>query len=433
MAQRLDLRLTQPSKLQSVSLYYSLDPSILSGASFQPHPGEQNKKDHLASLKSAPREHSQEDCPDGGLQAWLVVLGASCATFSTCGYANSWGVFQDYYENVLLKGTSPSTIAWIGSIQFSFIFIPALIVGRLFDLGYLRSTIIVSSINLVACTLLIAECHQYWQFLLCQGFGIGISCGLVFGPVMSAMAHWFKKRRSTALGILAFASSIGGTVFPIMFRNLLVTVGFKWTMRIIAAILGVAMGVTNLTIRRRLPPTTLAGGLFNVNQFKSPAYTVYTAAGFVSFLGLYTVLTFIGASAPSQGAPDSFSFYLVSIANAGNAVGRLSSGILADRFGPINVMIPTSFVAGVLTLIWPYTRGTAALVTLAITYGASSGAMAALLPAPMMALGESADVGRRTGMYLTVASLGALAGPPISGAINHYTGGYTAVAIFAGA
>lgn len=96
-------------------------------------------------------------------------------------------------------------------------------------------------------------------------------------------------------------------------------------------------------------------------------------------------------------------------------------------------MIPTSFVAGVLTLIWPYTRRTAAFVTLAVTYGASSGANAALLPAPMMALGESADVGRRTGMYLTVASLGALAGPPISGAINHYTGGFTVVAIFAGA
>ena len=43
---------------------------------------------------------------------------------------------------------------------------------------------------------------------------------------MSVMAHWFKKRRSTALGILAFASSIGGTVFPVMFRNLLVTVGY---------------------------------------------------------------------------------------------------------------------------------------------------------------------------------------------------------------
>ena len=95
-------------------------------------------------------------------------------------------------------------------------------------------------------------------------------------------------------------------------------------------------------------------------------------------------------------------------------------------------MIPATLVAGFLNLVWPYTRGTAALVTLAVTYGASSGAMAALLPVPMLALGESADVGQRTGMYFTVASLGALAGLPISGAIYHSTGGYTAVGIFAG-
>ncbi|KAH9079676.1 hypothetical protein EDB83DRAFT_2626451 [Lactarius deliciosus] len=95
-------------------------------------------------------------------------------------------------------------------------------------------------------------------------------------------------------------------------------------------------------------------------------------------------------------------------------------------------MIPASLVAGVLTFIWLYTRGTAALVTLAVTYGATSGAMVALLPAPMMALGESADVGRRTGMYLTIVSLGTLAGLPISGAINHITGGYTDVGIFTG-
>jgi hypothetical protein len=42
---------------------------------------------------------------------------------------------------------------------------------------------------------------------------------------------------------------------------------------------------------------------------------------------------FIDASAPSQGVPESFSSYLVSLANAGNAVGRLASGILADQFG----------------------------------------------------------------------------------------------------
>ena len=164
------------------------------------------------------------------------------------------------------------------------------------------------------------------------------------------------------------------------------------------------------------------------------------------------MLTFIDASAPSQGVPENLSSYLVAAANAGNAVGRLTSGILGDTFGtsssfpsrflthlhhialgPINVMIPASFVAGVLTLIWPYTRGTAELFTLAVTYGMSSGAMVPLMGAPIMALGESSDVGRRTGMYFTIVSLGALAGPPISGAIVHATGSYTAVGIFAGA
>jgi hypothetical protein len=42
------------------------------------------------------------------------------------------------------------------------------------------------------------------------------------------------------------------------------------------------------TLRRRLPPIVAAGGPFNPKQFKSPAYSVYTAAGFVAWLGLYT-------------------------------------------------------------------------------------------------------------------------------------------------
>ncbi|KAI9438146.1 MFS general substrate transporter [Lactarius indigo] len=427
MAQELDLG----QKLQP-SLSCPLDHSALYSASDPSHPDAQSEKGYSATHDSTPLNRPQGDCPDGGLQAWLVVFGASCATFATSGYAVSWGVFQEYYENVLLEGTSPSTIAWIGSVQFALIFFPALISGRLFDLGYLRSILTVASISLVACTFAIAECHEFWQLLLCQGFGIGISSGLVFGPSVSIIAHWFKKRRSTALGINAFASSIGGTVFPILFRNLLVAVGFKWTIRIIASILMLAMGVAKLTLRRRLPPTTVTGGLFNPKQFRSPAYTVYTAFGVVAFLGVFTVLTFLASSAPSQGVPEKFSSYLVSTTNAGNAIGRLAGGVLADCFGPINVMIPASLIAGVLTFVWPHIHGTAALFSLAGTYGASSGAMATLMAAPMLALGASEDVGRRTGMYFTILSLGALAGPPISGAINQATGGYTAVGIFAG-
>ena len=50
----------------------------------------------------------------------------------------------------------------------------------------------------------------------------------------------------------------------------------------------------------------------------------------------------------------------------------------------------------------------------------------------MIAFGETGDVGRRTGMYFTILCFGAVAGPPISGAISTATGSYKAVGIYAG-
>jgi len=47
-------------------------------------------------------------------------------------------------------------------------------------------------------------------------------------------------------------------------------------------------------------------------------------------------------------------------------------------------------------------------------------------------MGEMHDVGRRTGTAMTVIALGAIAGPPISGAIAQATEGFKAVGYYAG-
>jgi hypothetical protein len=72
--------------------------------------------------------------PDGGLNAWSAILGLWCTCFCSFGWLSSayahsssygafltWlgvGVFQEYYENSLLRGHSASTISWIPSLQF---------------------------------------------------------------------------------------------------------------------------------------------------------------------------------------------------------------------------------------------------------------------------------------------------------------------------
>ena len=52
---------------------------------------------------------------------------------------------------------------------------PGLIVGRIFDMGYTKTPLVLASALLVAATFLTAQCTAYWQFLLCQGIAIGVS------------------------------------------------------------------------------------------------------------------------------------------------------------------------------------------------------------------------------------------------------------------
>lgn len=127
-------------------------------------------------------------------------------------------------------------------VQYSLVFIPGLVTGRLFDMGLFRVPLALASAFLVVATFLVAECKEYWQFLLCQGFAVGVSVkfgsdtpftdvlqlgsGIIFGPLLGVVAHWFKRRKGFALGMVAIGSSFGGTLFPIAARRLITEVGY---------------------------------------------------------------------------------------------------------------------------------------------------------------------------------------------------------------
>ncbi|KAN0094728.1 Major facilitator superfamily domain containing protein [Tylopilus felleus] len=385
--------------------------------------GDQDAEKYTITLTGKYAKYAGE-APDGGLKAWSVILGF--------GYVNAWGIFQAYYEEVMLPNDSPSDIAWIGSVQYALVFLPGLVTGRLFDIGYFKIPYLLASCLLIACTFLVAECKVYWQFLLVQGIGIGLACGILFGPALGIVSHWFSKRRGLALGMCAIGSSVGGTIFPIAAQNLIPEVGFKWTMRVFGFILILLLGVANITLDRRLPPVNVKGGLFNWAALKNPAYAIYCISGATTFLGLYTVLTYIPLSAVQVGVSNDFAFYLIAVANGCSAFGRISAGLLADRVGAINVMSPFLVVAATMTFAWPFATSKGALIAIAVIYGFSCGTYVSLLSVPAMAMGAVGDVGRRTGLFLSFAAIGALTGPPISGAINSATDGFEVVGWFAG-
>jgi hypothetical protein len=79
MTQKLDVGHTLPCIPQPL-LVYSPDPSTLCDASVPAYPGVKSEKGDSMTSDLALR--SLEECPDGGLRAWLVVFGVRLSAWS---------------------------------------------------------------------------------------------------------------------------------------------------------------------------------------------------------------------------------------------------------------------------------------------------------------------------------------------------------------
>lgn len=79
--------------------------------------------------------------PNGGLVAWLQVLGAFFLLFNTWGLSNTFGIFQAEYSASFLSDSSESAISWIGSLQGFLMLIVCVVCGSLLDRGHFYLTL----------------------------------------------------------------------------------------------------------------------------------------------------------------------------------------------------------------------------------------------------------------------------------------------------
>ena len=75
----------------------------------------------------------QETYPEGGLKAWLVVLGSWFALFSSLGLMNIIAILQAYVLSNQLKGYNEGTVGWIFSIYTFLAFFCGVYIGPVFD------------------------------------------------------------------------------------------------------------------------------------------------------------------------------------------------------------------------------------------------------------------------------------------------------------
>ncbi|KAF2491260.1 major facilitator superfamily transporter [Lophium mytilinum] len=365
-------------------------------------------------------EESLDDPPmDHGLTAWLQVVASCIMCSATWGLTNTFGVFQAYYMNVLLPSSSASSISWIGSVQLFLAMGVGAPVGVALDAGYLRSLIVAGMVLEVLGMLLTAQCTKYWQLFLLQGVVVGFGMGMLGLTSQAVIPLWFKKRRALCSGIAAAGSNIAGVAYSIMLRHLFYSIGFPWAVRILAALLLASTAFCLAVMRLRDGPPKRPTKPFNLHHFRDLPYTIFTAGFVLMITAVYIPYFYISEYAILLGLADSFSFYLLAIANAGALVGRLIPNYIADRVGALNTLTPCTLLAALFALCLYATTTLGSLSAVSCLYGFVSGALTALSPAILANLtADPSQIGTRMGMAYTLAAFGGLVGSPIAGALK---------------
>lgn len=173
--------------------------------------------------------------------------------------------------------------------------------------------------------------------------------------------------------------------------------------------------------------------LIDWTAFKSAPFILFTIGCFIGFMGLFMFFFYIQLYAITKRVTDeNLAFYLLSILNASSVFGRIIPNFIADKVGPLNIIVPCAVMSGILALVLIPVHNLGGIVIVTLLYGFFSGTFVSLPPTIIVHLSPNRGlIGTRLGMSFSIVAVGSLIGNPIAGVILDAKG-FTSVWIFGG-
>lgn len=367
-------------------------------------------------------EKLEKDVPNKGLEAWLVVLGAFCANVTTVGFINSTGTIQEYLGTHQLQSSSESTVGWVFSLFIFLMYFGSIQTGPFVDAYGVKPVLVPGCLIWTAALFILANCKEYYQFIL--GFSIlgGFSTSLIMNPSFTVIGHWFTTKKAVALAIVAAGGSVGGCFLPIVLTTLFNSVGYAWTIRVLAFImLGLSIVacvfMKSRTTKHRVKWRELTVDLAGL---KEPDFAFCCLGLLLAEWAYFLPSLFIVNYAKGAGFTDQQSNMMLVYMNITSSVSRLLAGVLARAYGTYNIMIFSTIFSGLSSLcIWiPAGTSSKMITAFAIIFGFFSGACSSIAPLTVTHVSTISNYGKRYGTAYAIVSLGVLTSLPIGGALT---------------
>ncbi|VDB93434.1 unnamed protein product [Peniophora sp. CBMAI 1063] len=389
---------------------------------------------------------------DGGVRAWTFVFCAFILETLVWGFPFSYGVFQEYYLSSPTSpflGASESAINAIGTITLGIQYMEGLAVMFLTQ-KYPRWTkpmMVMSLATCVGALVLSSFASRVWHLILLQGVVYGVAGGALYMPIVGWLNEWFVERRSLAGSFIFGGSGLGGASFPILANALLQHIGFRWTLRIMAALVGILGGLALLGANPRLPVARRAAPApWDFSFVRQPVFLFVAATIFIQGLSYFPVSLYIPSYAASLGFSSLNGTLALAAFNLSTVLGQVVFGYYCDRGPYTTAMIGSAVLSSVFAFVlWGFARSLVLIYVFAVMFGSISGGFSSIFP-PAAADVSSTQAIAPFMLFACAKGLAAITGPFIAAALHPKSAslhpvanaggwsgyGFTAMTIFVG-
>jgi MFS family permease len=277
---------------------------------------------------------------------------------------------------------------------------------------------------------------------------IGICC-VAWIPNQTLISTWFNRKRGRAMGITLAGIGFGGLAMPPLAGFLIAEFGWRVAFGVLGSlVLLIVVTVTLALVRTRPEDMGLlpdgepvgseaphgnpigvpredaeAAGLSLAESLRTGAFWILSLGHVLWTFGSMSIIGHLPAFLTDQGF-EKLAEWSLAFAIGFSVLGRLSFGLLADRFPKRRIMCGALLLHALAVLCLLRVHWLGALPGFVVLFGVGLGGGAVLIP---LLIGECFGLrafGKVLGVVTISATLGAATGPVLTGRIFDVTGSY---------
>jgi len=312
---------------------------------------------------------------------WVVVGAAALITCVGMGALFSLAIFLKPIEEAM--GWSRTGISTIAFLNWIFMGVGSFLWGALSDRYGGRIVALAGGALLGLGLVLSSQVAALWQLQLTFGVMVGLAVGAFYAPLTATATRWFTANRGLAVALVSAGIGLGVLVISPLARWITNVADWRIAMLVLGDLAWLIIIPAALLIREQ--PASARG--VGPDGTRAPAERDFSAAEVVRAPQFWVIaLTHFACCAAhsgpifhmvthaiDQGMTAMTAATVLSVSGLASIVGRIGTGMLADRFGAKRTLVAGLALQAVMVYLYLFAQDAGTFYGLALVFGAAYG------------------------------------------------------------